>query len=119
MNSNQEGIDANKKKNTGKFTELKIFFNKNVEQIQETCTKELKKHNEVISNLQTRLNNVEKKCTVNAILTEHQGKHIDNNEQYSRHHSLSIIGREKNKMKLQRMVYKKWTFWMHLLTNSR
>ena len=58
---------------------------------------ELKNRDIVIDKLKTRINFLEKDISVSKIQMEHYAINVDNNEQYSRRHSLRLAGIEKEK----------------------
>ena len=78
---------------------LKLIFISNIEGSKQIYQVEIKKRDEIIDNLKTRINVLESKSAINDIEMEHLRLKVDDNEQYSRRHSLRLIGMEKKKFK--------------------
>ena len=94
-NANMNSEDLSKL--LDEFTKMKLFFTKEIEEIKRCHNEELSNHKQVIDKLQTRVNVLEMKMAVNDIKLEHYEINTDNNEQYSRRHSLRLFGMEKKK----------------------
>lgn len=60
---------------------------------------ELQNRDKIINNLRTRINVLEKDVNISKIKMEHYEMNLDDNEQYSRRHSIRLAGIEKKKQK--------------------
>ena len=67
--------------------------------INNTHEIELHKRDSVINKLRTRINVLENDVSIGKIKMEHYEVKVDNNEQYSRRHSIRLTGIEKKKQK--------------------
>ena len=67
--------------------------------IKNTHEIELHKRDSVINKLRTRINVLENEVSIGKIKMEHYEVKVDNNEQYSRRHSIRLTGIEKKKQK--------------------